>query len=318
MKSVKGIATTVLSTAAIFLMTGTSAFAAEEIPYTEYAPLESTTAIETISDLFVDEEDAYKEIVFTVTPMEATTMYITNTVNLRSIPDKSGKYLGTLYNGNEVTVVGVVESNSYNRIVYYVTDKNEYVHGNYISANKPAGKQLPVANIMQNPDLPNGCEITSLTICLNYKGYSVDKCDMSDNYLPKWADLTGDPEYYYLREPRSNGFYCFASCICTTIDNYNNANGTSIPYANLTGSDVSTLYQELENGNPVVVWGTLRWGTPRQYSSGLYSNLHCMVLSGYTDTTVTITDPIYGVTTVKRSTFETVWRQMGSRAVVVY
>ena len=36
------------------------------------------------------------------------------------------------------------------------------------------------------------------------------------------------------------------------------------------------------------------------------------------ETTVTITDPIYGDTVVNRATFETVWTQMGSRAVVVY
>jgi len=264
-------------------------------------------------------EYAADTLSFAVEAMEPVTMYITGSVNLRSIPDRSGKYLGTLKPGAEVTVIGVVKNNPYNGITYYVTNNNEYIHGGYISSEKPAGKQLAVTNIKQNPDLPNGCEITSLTIVLNYKGYNVDKCVMSDNYLPKWPDLSGDPEYYYLREPRSNGFYCFATCLGITIDNYNTANGTAITYSNLTGSDVSALYNEIENGNPVVVWGTLKWRTPRAYSNGLYSNLHCMVLSGYTDTTVTIEDPIYGAATViSRSTFETVWTQMGSRALVVY
>ena len=254
-----------------------------------------------------------------IEPMDPTVAYVTATMNVRDIPTNKGKHLGTLHTNDVVTITGKVTKNPYNNIIYYVTDKGEYLHGNYITFEKPVSKQLDVKNILQNPELPNGCEITSLSIVLNYKGYSVDKCDMSDNYLPKWPDLTGDPEHYYLREPRSNGFYCFAPCLCTTIDNYNNTNGTDISYENLTGSDVSELYAQIDNGNPVVVWGTLKWKTPKKYSNGLYSNLHCMVLSGYTNTTVTIIDPIYGSKskTINRKTFETVWTQMGSRALVV-
>lgn len=251
--------------------------------------------------------------------MDPTVMYVTNTVNLRSLPTYKSEWLGVRHAGDEVTVVAKVTKNPYNSYLYYLTDNNEYVHGSYVSFDKPVNVQLDVKNILQNPELPNGCEITSLSIVLNYKGYNVDKCDMSDNYLPKWSDLTGDPEHYYLREPRSNGFYCFAPCLCTTLDNYNNANGTSIEYSDLTGSDVTKLYEQIDNGNPVVVWGTLKWKAPHKYSNGLYSNLHCMVLAGYTDTTVTIIDPIYGskLKTINRSTFESVWTKMGSRALVV-
>ena len=183
----------------------------------------------------------------------------------------------------------------------------------------PKDKLLDVENIFQNPELPNGCEITSLAIVLNYKGYDVDKCNLSDNYLPKWKDLTGDPEYYYLREPRSNGFYCFAPCLCTTIDNYNEANETDIEYSDLTGCEATDLYAELYKGNPVIVWGTLRWRSPIKYSSGLYSNLHCMVLSGCDEEIVNIVDPIYGdrFRTIKRATFEKIWTKMGKRALVI-
>ncbi|MCR4727958.1 MAG: C39 family peptidase [Lachnospiraceae bacterium] len=265
---------------------------------------------------------------------EAKTGYIKANLNLRSIPDASGELLRVIPKGTEVKVVGFVKKNPFNKNTYYISEDGGYIHSGYFTFDKaeltksePAaaaqpsdpGVQLPVNNILQNPELPNGCEITSLSIVLNYKGYAVDKCDMSDNYLPKWPDLSGDPEYYYLREPRSNGFYCFATCLCTTIDNYNAANGTAIQYKNLTGLTASDLYAEIDAGNPVVVWGTLKWRTPNKYKNGLYSNLHCMVLAGYTDTTVTIIDPIYGnkLKTIKRSTFESVWTQMGSRAMTV-
>ena len=44
---------------------------------------------------------------------------------------------------------------------------------------------LPVPLILQNPELPNGCEITSLCMLLRYLGFDADKCLLADNYLPR-------------------------------------------------------------------------------------------------------------------------------------
>ena len=38
--------------------------------------------------------------------------------------------------------------------------------------------------ILQMPELPTGCEITALTMMLNYYGYTVDKTVMASDYLP--------------------------------------------------------------------------------------------------------------------------------------
>lgn len=38
--------------------------------------------------------------------------------------------------------------------------------------------------IYQMPELPTGCEITAMTMVLNYYGYSVDKVQMATQYLP--------------------------------------------------------------------------------------------------------------------------------------
>ena len=43
--------------------------------------------------------------------------------------------------------------------------------------------KLNVKCILQNPELPTGCEITSLTTVLNYYGYNVSKTTMSDDFL---------------------------------------------------------------------------------------------------------------------------------------
>ncbi len=181
--------------------------------------------------------------------------------------------------------------------------------------------QLEVKNILQKPELPNGCEVTSLTIVLNYNGIDVDKTELSDNYLPKKADISADPNEYYLFEPRNgSGFYCFAGALKTCADKYLAEKGIGKTVEDLTGSDVNTLYGCIRDGRPVVVWGTLHWQTPKKNEYGLYSNLHCMVLTGYTDKTVTIADPMYGEewATIDRATFETVWTLMGQRALLIY
>ena len=52
----------------------------------------------------------------------------------------------------------------------------------------------------QMPELPTGCEITSLTMTLNYYGYSADKMVMALEYLPTvgWTNTYyGDNETLY-------------------------------------------------------------------------------------------------------------------------
>lgn len=46
--------------------------------------------------------------------------------------------------------------------------------------------------VLQMPELPTGCEITALTMVLNYYGYPVDKVSMVSNFLP----LADDDLYY--------------------------------------------------------------------------------------------------------------------------
>lgn len=184
-------------------------------------------------------------------------------------------------------------------------------------APPPVDVRLDVVPIKQYPELPNGCEVTSLAMAMNYQGYAADKCDLSDNYLPKSDTWKADPEYEYLGEPRRYGYYCFASCLCTAVDRYNAACGTDVLYRDLTGTDASELYVQIDHDDPVIVWGTLGWYAPSKDVTGLYCNLHCVVLCGYTATTVTVADPVFGNTVLDRARFERVWMQMGSRAIVI-
>ena len=85
--------------------------------------------------------------------------------------------------------------------------------------------------VLQNPELPTGCEITSMTMVLNYYGMEVDKMTMAIEYLPKteaefYFDKEGnlygaDMEQYFLGNPaEEEGYICGAGAIQRAADRY--------------------------------------------------------------------------------------------------
>ncbi len=88
--------------------------------------------------------------------------------------------------------------------------------------NANSTESLAVPIVKQNPELPNGCEITSLTAILNYYGIDVDKMTLTNEYLPaspvtkKGNQLYGpDPYKAYAGDPtkKDDGYYVFADPI---------------------------------------------------------------------------------------------------------
>lgn len=194
----------------------------------------------------------------------------------------------------------------------------------------PQSYQLPVTYISQQPELPNGCEITSLAILLNYMGYAADKLDLSDNYLPKGK--VGEVSYYEANvgNPRDVESYgCHSPVIVKAANDYFAANGGLHKAVDLTGHSIDEIYCELTQGNPVIMWITLdmarqptvlvSWEVDGETYNWKHPQ-HCAVLSGYNKKTgkITYADPLLGRQEVDRATFELRWRQMGSQAVTVH
>lgn len=244
-----------------------------------------------------------------------------DSVILRTLPTEAAYPSKTFKKDVVFTVIGIAYSYNGDSSFFYIIDGKTpfFVNVQYLSPVDPLEYSLPVNVIYQKPELINGCEVTSLAIVLNYLGIDVDKCDLSDNYLPKSNTMKADPDEYYLNNPRyDGGFYCFAKPLIKCADNYAREHDITLHAKDLTNRDVSLLYKEIQNGHPVIVWGTLIWAIPGKYENGLYYNLHCLVLSGYTDKTVTIQDPLYGETTISRFLFEKIWYKMGQKALCVY
>ena len=197
--------------------------------------------------------------------------------------------------------------------------------------------KLPVPQILQNPELPNGCEITSCCEVLRFLGFPADKCDLADNYLPQSKAWYGtDPNLLYMGNPRldgdtpNTGYYCFAGPVIRAARKYlADAGHPEYQVTDLTGAQEETLILELKRGNPFIFWASLHFEDiqfdscePYPLSDGsihrVFHQLHCMVCCGADDTHFFIADPLDYNTAVPREQFMKIFRQLGSRAVVIH
>ena len=207
-----------------------------------------------------------------------------------------------------------------------------------VAAKESASAQIadfPIIN--QMPELPTGCEITALTMALNYYGYPVDKTVMASEYLPtasadRYYGTDGrmygtDMNEYFIGDPfAEGGIICGTGAIVTAADRYLSDEGSSLRALDVTGSSPEELYERVRQGQPVVVWVAISMAD-RRSTEGWYTengdyvdwstNDHGAVLIGYTETTVTIADPISGRMEYDREQFEEVFASRGSQCVVL-
>ena len=195
---------------------------------------------------------------------------------------------------------------------------------------------IPINPLMQEPELPNGCEIVSLTALLNYFGYDVSKTTMADQYLPKQAFRLIDGKIYgpnpyiaYAGNPRSKkfGWYSFAPPIVEAADRYMATQTNKMKAINISGSSKEKILSLLNNGVPVVIWITLDLSKPTlnghwylndtgQYYKA-YTNLHVVVLNGYKEDVVHVMNPLKGQVEYNMDAFFKSYEEMGKHAVVL-
>lgn len=119
----------------------------------------------------------------------------------------------------------------------------------------PDTVQLNVENILQNPELPNGCEITSAAIVLNYLGFDIDKVTLAENclpiHIPYWE---ADPEVEFMGSPADElSFYCLPGVITTAVNTYLDEQGSTYSALDITGAEPARLEMYLAQCTPVLV-----------------------------------------------------------------
>lgn len=205
---------------------------------------------------------------------------------------------------------------------------------------------LAVPQILQNPELPNGCEITSCCEVLQFLGFPAEKCELAYRYLPRSETWYGaDPDRVYMGDPGREddtpqcGFYCFAGPVVQAANSYISdcmasgkyapaADGqTAVKAVDITGAGQGELEAHLLAGRPFIFWASLHFDDIRFDPRGgftlpdgrrhrLFNQLHCMVCKGMDDGYYYLADPLDFNERVPKERFMEVYRQLGQRAVV--
>lgn len=201
-----------------------------------------------------------------------------------------------------------------------------------------SGTQLTGFDIIeQYPELPTGCEITAMTMVLNYYGYQVNKVTMALDYMPKVqaefyrsedGRLMGpDLENFFVGDPtEETGYICGTGAIVTAANRYLADVGSDLTAAAMKNAQPEKLYDLIDQGAPVVIWCTINM-EDRAETDGWYredgtymewsTNDHGAVLIGYDEDTVTVADPIYSRITVSRDQFEKIFAERGGQCVIL-
>lgn len=187
---------------------------------------------------------------------------------------------------------------------------------------------LTVPVLQQFPELPRGCEVTSLAMLLNFAGVTVDKLTLADEIptVPYFSDgYFGNPHQgfvgnmYTYNQP---GLGVYHEVIEDLASQY-------LPgqVVNLTGENFSSVQKKLNEGKPVWVivasiftflpdeqWET--W-TTKEGEVKITRRMHSVLVTGYDENNVYFNDPFYPDQnrSANFENFVTSWTQFGSQAI---
>lgn len=111
---------------------------------------------------------------------------------------------------------------------------------------------VPLEN--QMPDLPNGCEVTSLSMLMNYYGIKVSKNELAETiqHVDSFTDggkYRGNPHQGFVGHMTiANAGWCVYN-----EPLYNVARKYTSHIENITGSDFLSLIKLVSNGHPVMI-----------------------------------------------------------------
>lgn len=187
---------------------------------------------------------------------------------------------------------------------------------------------VPLLNQMDYPILYNGCEVTSLTMILQYNNVDVSKNDVAA-WLPSVPiiyenGLRGNPNDAFVGDITGydSGFSVYHGPIAVLAANF----VSSDRIKDITGSPFEAVIDALNQGYPVwTITSTSYapvadmevWQTPTGEVSISYSE-HSVVVVGYDDTFFYVNDP-YGKKNqpVEKNAFIATWEQFGSQAIYI-
>jgi uncharacterized protein YvpB len=187
---------------------------------------------------------------------------------------------------------------------------------------------LTVPALQQFPELPRGCEVTSLAMLLNFAGVAVDKLTLADEIpkVPYFSDgYFGNPHQgfvgnmYTYNQP---GLGVYHEVIEDLASQY-------LPgqIDNLTGDHFSSVQKKLNAGKPVwvIVGSTFAFLPEEQWETWITKDgeinitrrMHSVLVTGYDENNVYFNDPFYQDQNQSANfeSFVTSWTQFGNQAI---
>ena len=251
---------------------------------------------------------------------EGVTLYAQGKTPLYGSPDDKGKVVGYGSAEEMFSLLAVLKNGWYvvsdgqfyycSRGEHYTLVRLQDVNPEEIFTGLEQQKVFhEVDTVLQNPELPHGCEVTGLASLFSYYDIEADKCELADNRLPKgiWGET--DFRKAFIGDPRkkSGSAGCFAPVIAETanlyLTEYDEGKGvglTAVAKENVLFSELLSMVEKA----PVLAWTTMNLQAPyiaqvwEVEGEELYwQNLeHCVVLTGYDAEKEILygTDPLYG------------------------
>ncbi|WP_082193077.1 serine hydrolase [Bacillus rubiinfantis] len=183
-----------------------------------------------------------------------------------------------------------------NHVLAWYQYKSKTVFGKH--ANRISGIKLNVPIISQRPELPTGCEITAVTMMLQYKGVKVNKVTLAKK-MPRHPS---NPNKGYVGNPfTKRGWTIYPPALMGLVKKYA---GSSV---NLTGKSNAVIERQLVNNKPVVVLVSPMHGF----------TVHALTLTGYDQSNYYFNDCWTGKKQVKMSKkqFNRIWANQKKRAI---
>lgn len=200
----------------------------------------------------------------------------------------------------------------------------------------PKSKLLDVPHIQQLPELPRGCEVTSLAMLLQFKGVDVNKMELAKRInrdetpyqIKRNGDIHfGDPSVGFVGDMYSfdkPGLGVYHGPIYELANEY-------IPNAweDLTGSDFSEVEKAIADEKPVWVIVTSTFDTveekywtewhTKQGVIKVTKKEHAVIITGYDENSVYVNDPLAQKNRkLDKKAFIRGWEQFGSQAITLY
>ncbi|MBB6453086.1 uncharacterized protein YvpB [Salirhabdus euzebyi] len=255
--------------------------------------------------------------------------------NVRTGPDLSYPKITTL---TQYRMLEAFEKTSVNGMTWYHVNFNGqtgWVASIVVNKYDPNRKFTLISAplIAQMPQLPRGCEVTSLAMLLGHAGVHVDKMTLA-------SEIKRDPTPYqekdgniYFGNPHTGfvgnmytfdqpGLGVYHRPIAELGEKY-------LPgrIVDLTGNSFEAVYEQLDNGKPVWVintswfayvpdeyWET--WNTPTG-TIRVTKKEHSVLVTGYDENYIYFNDPlaVQKHKKVNKSSFIAGWNQMGNQAI---